>query len=438
MTNTPPRGRPNLPLGTTVPAPVAPTDNPAMAPAQRGRVNLDGLRANRPRGGGDPPPMPLLAPMPPGVAPPMSPADQAALAARGSVHAQAQALGLGGHSRAQALQPGSGGAPTALTTIMQPAPQQFADVPITREAVLRVLSADDQLHPNAQRDPNYIQGIGAGLAQSQPELALQYGIVRRGVFITPMELQAQITGRPAPNSVPSVRLSDASRSGLEMLQRIHQDHNAATAGTAQTQAAQAPTATAAEAPTSAAGAEEDNGLQTEESDDTATDENILRLVGMTASDMLANTEQRKIVEARLRPILLEDLLLQDSVVQVVPVIPGKYELAFRSLTGMAWEAIEHWVWVQAREIKASQGYADDKLTMARAVVGLERINGVLMPSAWKNPADPGDGIDLVKLGEKYNYVIRKNVHMLASISVQHQWFEQRVRALWRAQNIKNG
>ena len=282
---------------------------------------------------------------------------------------------------------------------------------------------DDILPEQAKSDPEFRHGNGSLYALSQPGLAYKYGIIRKGKHIAPQQLNTAHGLKPE------------TLEGLQAIEAMRQQQ-------ANAPAPQAEPPPPPRAGASAAGrygnAPEDNPADTkkdmaealEKLDDL--DFNSLRESMMR--DLLNNDEQRKIIEARVEPLSITQLVMYGRVVQRVPIVPGQFEPEFQSMTGTEDLAIKRLIMTESKSIQVTDRYLLDKYSLMGVALGLRSINSSLMPDHCSQDGSFDDD----KFWVKFNHVTRFPFHMLASLGVNYYWFDVRVRRLFVAEAIKNG
>jgi hypothetical protein len=294
----------------------------------------------------------------------------------------------------------------------------------------------DTLHPDAQKDPAFRQGMGSMLATAQPELALKYGVYRNGKFIPPQQLQAQ---RP--------HLSAQTVEGLEALQELQRQNasNPAVGGLsdsereAEESVAKGPAGASARVG-NVPGDGSNRPLSPEER------ENLKKTLSQLDDfdfdsfrqqmmrDILNNPEQKEIIESSLRPLDLTDLIVNGYVTQDVVVVPGKLTLTFRSQTGEEDLELKRMVMAESKSLEVSDRYLLDKYAFMSLTLGIEKINNRILGTVYDKEGDFSE--EQFKI--KFKRVLKLPLHLLASIGVNQMWFEQRVRKLCVAEKVGNG
>jgi hypothetical protein len=291
------------------------------------------------------------------------------------------------------------------------------------------LQAGDVLPEAARKDPDFRKGHGDMIAFNQPEMAVKYGVIRNGKVLPPQVLLGPTDGKPP--------LRDATLRDLETL--------------AQLERSQQPKLSAEETEPSEVGEAagrvgnvpgDDSGKPLSEAEKRQVQKNLndmddfefdtLRQSMM--KDILNNPEQRKIVEDRLIPMDVGDIIVKGHVMQNVPIVPDKFEVRFRSIDGETDLAIKRLIMEESKSLDMSDRYYLDKFSLMSMTALLYDINKKPFPDHLN---DQGN-FDDEKFREKFQIVVRMPFHMLASIGVHAMWFDERVRKLFVVEQVGNG
>jgi hypothetical protein len=292
------------------------------------------------------------------------------------------------------------------------------------------LLPQDMLPEQAQQDPNFQQGQGSMYASAQPQMARKYGVMRNGQYLPPQQLwPTGQGGRPAlrPETVEGIKaLEDfnkqrqtAEEGGVD--QKIEQDSKGGVAGQS----------------SDVKGAVGKKPMTDEERKELLNDMDefdLTRFRDATLRDMLNNNEQREIIEARLKPLDIVDLIIQNRVSQVVPIIPNKFEPELQSYSGEEDLAIKRLIMEETKSLEPSDRYILDKYSAMGLTVALRSINKKQLPDYVDQNGDFDDKLFWVK----FNIVVKFPFHMLASLAVNWFWFDMRVRRLFVAEQLGNG
>jgi hypothetical protein len=284
----------------------------------------------------------------------------------------------------------------------------------------------DLLPDQATKDPEFQQGAGSRYAINQPHLAAKYGVIRNGQYLQPQQLQS---GRPG--------LSPQSVESLKTLQ--HLQHQPPTRREEEREPLTGTGSSAARL-ANAAGDDDINPVTEQDREKIKKslenmdefDFNTFR--NMMVKDLLNNEEQRKIIEERLEPIDVTDLILHGMARQVVPIIPGKFEPEFQTVSAEQALALKRLIVLEAKSLDVGDRYLLDKHSFMELAAGIHAINKKPLPSQFDKDGSFQDELFL----KKFNLVIKYPLHMLSSLGINYFWFELRVRRLFKTENIKNG
>jgi len=318
--------------------------------------------------------------------------------------------------------------PTDPGSIVEmPDPQQLVQQ-APSPANLGILPVD-MLPDTARKDPAFIEGYGSMYASAQPNLALKYGVVRNGQHIAPQQL------RPQQKQLRPETLKD-----LETLTSLQQTAPGLHATERDSEAGIPKAAEAAARVGNAIGDDSVKPLTKEEKeklDDTIKKMDEFDLDSFRQAmmkDILNNPGQKEIIEAKLPPLSLEDLLMHNRVTQRIPVVPSIFEPEFQSMTAEDDLALKRLIMQESKSVEVSDRYLLDKFSFMSIAVGLKSINGKPMGT---HEDDKGNFSD-EKFWAKFNRILKLPIHMIASIGVNLFWFEARVRKLFVAEKVGNG
>lgn len=154
------------------------------------------------------------------------------------------------------------------------------------------------------------------------------------------------------------------------------------------------------------------------------------------SDILANSARRKKIEAGLRPMRIEDLLLHNEVKQTIVIIPPRdeddygLEVEFRSISVDEDLAIKRIM----SGFRGSDQYISDRYSVMNLVCGLYRLNDKILPSHLNDDGKFDEDLYQAKMA-----IIRKWPYNLVQDLVNNwAWFEDRVRKLFVIEDLGNG
>lgn len=281
----------------------------------------------------------------------------------------------------------------------------------------------DLLPEEATRDPMYREGGGARYASSQPDLAYKYGVIRNGQRVAPQQL---MTGKPGlrPETIEGIQALGNYNRGADA--KVEQEAAAGVGGAA--------ARVADPGGKSSAPVTDDERAEVEKALKQLDDFDFNKFREAMMKDIINNEDQRKIIEERLVPLELDDLIVNGFVTQVVPIVPGKFEPEFQSMSGETELALKRLIMEESRTIEVNARYFLDKFSLMSVAAGVRSINRNPLPDYRDKEGNFSDEA----FWAKFNRVMKLNFHMLASLGVNYFWFDIRVRKLFVAERIKNG
>jgi hypothetical protein len=286
----------------------------------------------------------------------------------------------------------------------------------------------DILPPEAAQDPAFREGHGSMYAQSQPHLAYKYGVLRNGQKMAPQMLQTAQQGLSAKTvaGLEAIQQAQAGQAPHPLLdnedKRLEREVAAGSGGAAARLAGGTDTA-----PKMSPEEAIDVAKKMDDFDFNAFRERMMK-------DILNNEEQRDIIEARCKPLSLEELITKGFVTQRVPIVKDKFEPEFQSMSGEDDLAIKRLIMVESKSLEVSDRYLLDKFSIMSIVLGVRSINSSNLPDHCGAEGRFNDE----KFWVKFNFLTRYPFHMLASIGVNYYWFDIRVRKLFVAEKLGNG
>lgn len=314
------------------------------------------------------------------------------------------------------------------------------NVPAPAAAAPRVTPASlglapaDTLPNEARNDPRFREGHGSEYACNQPELAAQYGVVRNGQWIPPQKLGGR-GGKPT--------LRPETIQDLEALKRIQEGQVGGKAPEAEEAEVRAAVSDGLGGSAGRVGGVGTSTTEVNEDDRRKMLKNAIDQMDafefnqwrqLTMRQILYSEEERELIESRLKPLDLSELLQNNVIRQRIPIVPGKYEITLQSYEGQVELALKRMVMMESRSVDVPHDYLLDKHSFMSLAVGLHKINDTVFPDVLDSDGVFSDDLFMTK----FNRVMRLPLHMLASIGVNLMWFEMRVRKLYSATSVGNG
>jgi len=145
---------------------------------------------------------------------------------------------------------------------------------------------------------------------------------------------------------------------------------------------------------------------------------------------LMNPERREKIEKGLVPLLIEDMIMKREIQQSVMIIPSKLSYLLRTFNQK-----EHLFCLQyVYDHPGSVVYNEEFLNTCKLVCALVSINGAHLPTHL----DKDGEVDKDLFEKKMSHVAGFPTQLIADLSVQIIWFNERVTKLFSLDNLKNG
>lgn len=318
-----------------------------------------------------------------------------------------------------------------LGGIIQEGAPSAPPAPAARAAGLKLLPMDI-LPAEAKEDPAYVQGQGSEFAAHQPSLAAKYGVYRNGQFVPPQKL-VRDSGKPG--------LRPETVRDLEELRKLSEGQSAPGLDQGEAEAKKAVEDGLGGAAGRVGNEPGDNSTKPEDREaavrkaiDQMDSFELSQWRQLMMKQILHGEPERKLIESRLKPLDIGELITKGVIRQRIPIIPGKYEITLQSYDGQVDLALKRLVMMESKSVDVGEQYHLDKYSFMVLAVGLHKIND----RPYADVVDPNGLFNDDLFLAKFNQIMRLPMHMLASIGVNQMWFEMRVRKLYSASAVGNG
>lgn len=151
-----------------------------------------------------------------------------------------------------------------------------------------------------------------------------------------------------------------------------------------------------------------------------------------AERVLNNKKRRKDIESRCAPMSFEDLLMKDEVRQIVPILPGKFEVEFRSLRPSESLFIKQYM---AKEESKTDTYLGEKYSLCQLSMAVVAISGKVLGAPH---LDDNDQVNEKVFETRLKSILRKSGYIVADLAINYSWFDVRVRKLLNPDDLGNG
>jgi hypothetical protein len=139
-------------------------------------------------------------------------------------------------------------------------------------------------------------------------------------------------------------------------------------------------------------------------------------------NILNNPKRRKEIEGRLSKMDITDVIMHGEIRQVVPILPDKLEVTYRSVSGDEDLSVKQMMFGES----GGDRYLMDKYTIMQLTLALVSINGEELPTHLNDKKK----FDETKYLAKFDKVSRFPVQLIADLGIQYLWFDERVRRLF--------
>lgn len=155
--------------------------------------------------------------------------------------------------------------------------------------------------------------------------------------------------------------------------------------------------------------------------------------------LLVNKERRDRIESRLSKLSISDMVIKRELTQSIPAIvdgEGNPELVYALRTYRQHEYLHCLRYVY--ENPGSAFYIEELLNTCKMVCSLVAINGAQLIEHRENVGQSNEAVSSELFEKKFNQVTSFPVHIIADLSVQWAWFNDRINKLFSAADLKNG
>lgn len=148
-------------------------------------------------------------------------------------------------------------------------------------------------------------------------------------------------------------------------------------------------------------------------------------------DDLNNDRRRRAIESRCKAMNLIDLITEGSVHQKVPIVPGQFEVTYRSVSSGEDLEIKRMLYSIRKEVPR---YQVDAYSVMSLTLGIYAINGHPLP----DHNDESGNFSETKFRKKFELVKKYPLQMVADLGINYIWFDSRVKKLFTVESLGNG
>lgn len=152
---------------------------------------------------------------------------------------------------------------------------------------------------------------------------------------------------------------------------------------------------------------------------------------MLDDDELNSKKRQEAIEGRCKSMDLVDLITTGEVHQRVPIVPGKFEVTYRSVTSGEDLEVKRLLYNIRKEVPR---YQVDAYSIMSLTLAIHAINGHPLPTH----NDESGNFSEPKFRSKFELVKKYPLQMVADLGVNYIWFDKRVRDLFTVEALGNG
>jgi hypothetical protein len=153
-----------------------------------------------------------------------------------------------------------------------------------------------------------------------------------------------------------------------------------------------------------------------------------------ARSMLMSKKRQKDIESRLDKLDLADMVMKRELTQTVTIVPNKLAVTLRTFS----QNENLWIMKYIFDFPGSALYVQELINTCRLVCSVTAINGAYLPDHRKDVGTPSEKISKEEFEKKFYYLSSLPVQLVADLSVQLMWFQDRVNKLLTLDELKNG
>lgn len=174
---------------------------------------------------------------------------------------------------------------------------------------------------------------------------------------------------------------------------------------------------------------EANQAEEDEESEELDDEEYFSELGEATKDIIQNKQRRKAIEEKIVDELnFEDLILHQELRQEVPILKG-FRPTYRTPTAQEDLFVKRLIGQES----GSDRYVIDKYTIMNLCCGLFMLNKKPLPSHLDNNGRPDEKLFQAKL----DFILKYPVVLIADLSANFVWFQERVQTLLAIDKVKD-
>jgi hypothetical protein len=169
------------------------------------------------------------------------------------------------------------------------------------------------------------------------------------------------------------------------------------------------------------------------------DTELMSLLRAMREDPINNAREREAVRGRVKPMDIAEGLLTGEYTQVVPVIPGKLTVTFRSMSHLEHQMLRVKLYNYLDDHPELRRIDGELLGFYQTVASIKAINDTVAQSHLQR--QPNGTVEFLDAAfeEKLARFNTMPIQLISTIGIHGAWFDARVRDLFvSAEALKNG
>ena len=149
--------------------------------------------------------------------------------------------------------------------------------------------------------------------------------------------------------------------------------------------------------------------------------------------VLNNKKRRKEIEGRCEPMKFDDLLIRGEVRQTVPILPGKFEVRFRSMLPEENLLLKE---IISKDDNINDSHTMEKFNLLQLACAIVSVNGDELTPVWPQYDKEGRPDEAI-LTQRFKKVQKMSGYIVQDLAINYFWFDIRVRKLINPEALGN-
>jgi len=156
------------------------------------------------------------------------------------------------------------------------------------------------------------------------------------------------------------------------------------------------------------------------------------------ADPVKNKSEREAIAARVGPIDITEGIVNGEFRQMVPIVPGKFEIEFRTPSPVELQRVRVMLMGMVDKDPRLEFVLGEMLSLMTLVTQIVSINGKVEPPHMIGDSQYSAEFNEEVFEHKLNRYMRYPAPMIYSMGTHCDWFQLRVKQCFTSENLKNG